>query len=234
MPAPVSRFYSVVYGPTYVKPQMPTLDPAVVTGRGSVVVAGIHIPVLFQAYYDGHGTFRREMEMTWFGKPIGKVVHGYRDDIGIYQMLGKTAKDDKTAQAENISYWAEAVWLPSVFLGDDRVRWEAVDDVTARLVVPLGEGEDSLLVKFSPTTYLIDSVSAQRYRDAQAAEKTTWQVQYRNYQSIHDTMVPTQLLVSWGEKGNPVEVLTVENIEYGVHAFLSSHYDFLRALMAIK
>ena len=234
MPAPVSRYYSVVYGPTYIKPQMPTLNPAVVTGRGSVVVAGIRMPVLFQAYYDSHGTFRREMEITWFGKPVAKIVHGHRGDTGIHQIPGSIASNEKTAQAENLSYWAEAVWLPSVFLDDDRVRWEAVDDLTARLVVPFGEGEDSLLVKFNPTTNLIDSVSAQRYRDAQAQEKSAWHVEYRNWQSSHDTMVPTELLVAWGENGSPIEILTIENIEFGVRAYLSSHIDFLHALLAIE
>lgn len=61
--------------------------------------------------------------------------------------------------------------MPSVIIMDARARWEA--DETARLVIPYGEQNDSLLFKFDPKTDLVSNVSALRFR-SQEEEKTSW------------------------------------------------------------
>lgn len=95
------------------------------------------------------------------------------------------------------------------------VHWEAVDDVTARLVVPFGEQEDNLLVRFDPQTGLMTQMSALRYRD-QEEEKIPWQVSYQSWKTFHSVKIPTQIAVMWEDEGNPWSFWTVEGVEYNV------------------
>jgi hypothetical protein len=120
--------------------------------------------------------------------------------------------------------------MPSVFFDNPFIRWEAVDRDTARLVVPFGSGSDSLLVRFDPQTGLIESMSAQRYRDARAETKSPWTVTYRDWQWFHEVQVPTQLLMRWDDQAEPSEILTLESVEYGAQRFLASHPAFIETL----
>jgi len=233
LPAPVQRYYSVLFGPTYQIRQVPVLEPAVVTGRGSVTLAGIRAPILLQAYYSDYERFWRVMDMTWLGIPVLPSVDAYLGGTGYRKTALGTANSPQIAQAENLTYWAEAVWMPSVYFDDPSIHWEAIDEETARLVVPLGSGYDSLQVRFDAQSGLVQSLTALRYRDAQAQAKSPWRVVYRNWQWFHEVHVPAQLVESWDDQAGPTQVLTVESIEYGAQRFLASHPAFVQTLHEI-
>ena len=86
---------------------------------------------------------------------------------------GVLADDPSADRAANLALWAEA--LPSVLVTDSRVRWEAVDDTTARLIVPFGNGEDSFIVRFDQTSGLLSEMEVPRYR-AETRETLPWLV----------------------------------------------------------
>jgi len=112
--------------------------------------------------------------------------------------------------------WGEAVWFPSILLTDPRVRWEAVDETTARLVVPFGQQEDSFIVTFDPQTGLMANAVAQRYREADDAEKTPWRLEPQGWQSFNGVQIPSPASVTWMDEGTPWAVFTLEEILYNV------------------
>ncbi len=76
LPAPVTRYFSVLFGPTYLDYLMPQLEPAVVTGRRRTAAAGrlSRRRQRIQAYYDTSARFRRAMDVAWLGLPVAQGV----------------------------------------------------------------------------------------------------------------------------------------------------------------
>ncbi len=66
--------------------------------------------------------------MTWLGIPVVPFVDAYSGGTGYRRTALSTANSFRQiAQAENLDYWAEAVWMPSVYFADPRIHWEAID-----------------------------------------------------------------------------------------------------------
>lgn len=105
--------------------------------------------------------------------------------------------------------------MPSVVIADTRVRWEAVDEETARLVIPYGERNDSLLFKFDMKTGLISNVSAQRYR-GQDDIKTPWLIEFTEWKMYQSVKIPVRFELIWEDEGSPWSYWRVEGVEYNV------------------
>ena len=105
------------------------------------------------------------MEITWFGLPVLRAIDRYVDGAGMTGPLGKAATGPAVDQGANMILWAEAPLMPSLWITDRRLRWEAIDNTTARLIFPFGDGEDELMVHFDPESGLVARMTALRYRD---------------------------------------------------------------------
>jgi hypothetical protein len=106
------------------------------------------------------------------------------------------------------------MWLPSIYLIDPRVRWEAIDTTTVRLIVPYGDEEDALMVTFDPETGLIRALEAMRYRDAADKEKTLWRNEVLEWRSVHGILLPVSIAVTWMDEGAPWLEILVEDVVY--------------------
>ena len=139
LPAPVERYYKAIMGE-----QAPVIESAVISTRGKLRVAGITFPTRFRFIHDAGQGYRHYAELTLFGIPVMKINERYLDGRARMELpMGVIENEPKVDMAANLGLWGESIWLPSVYLSDPRVRWQAIDDTTARLVVPFEEGEDS-------------------------------------------------------------------------------------------
>lgn len=102
------------------------------------------------------------------------------------------------AQGELMRFLAEAAWYPTALLPSQGVRWEAVDDDSARATLAEGETEVSLLFHFGEDG-LIDTVRAEaRGRTVGAAVvPTPWQGRWWDYAERDGMRVPLQGEVAW-------------------------------------
>jgi hypothetical protein len=213
LPAPVSKFYSTVMGD-----QMPVVKSAVVTGRGTTRVNGLTFPTRLRFTHVAGQAYRHYMEATIFGQPLLKVNESYLDGKARLELpFGVTEGEPKIDSAANLGLWGESMLLPSIFLTDSRVRWEAIDDNRARLIVPFGENEDSFIVNFDPQTGLLLSMEAMRWKSAGDEVKVGWLLEPLDWQQIDGQWLPKNVSVTWRDESTPWLIYTAEEIVYNVN-----------------
>jgi hypothetical protein len=118
------------------------------------------------------------------------------------------------AQSALARWLGEAVWFPTALLPGKGVRWDAVDDSTARATVRDGEVHVSGDFRFAPTGEPT-GLTAQRYRDANGESVLTpFEGRYASFTRFGGVMIPTEAEAAWllpeGRfvywRGRPVEV----------------------------
>ena len=219
LPEPVRRHFRAALGE-----EVPRIETAVVWGRGEFNFNGVvWTHPRFKSYHDPGREFRRDQQITWFGIPILQGIDAYLDGKGSLEISGLLGllnifdEGEKIDQGQNLAMWAEAPFTtPSALVLDPRVRWEPVDDTSARLIIPFGEQEeDSLLFEFDPETGLMSSVSGMRYRD-QEDTKTPWRGEYSDWRTVHGVKVPHRLVGTWEDWEEPYVILDLEGAAYNV------------------
>lgn len=214
LPAPVERFYRAAYGD-----QVPVVRSVVVTGRARIRPFGLWLPARYRFTHDAGKGYRHYIEATWFGIPVMKVNERYVDLEARMELPWLKDEGPKLDQAANIGMWAElASAAPSVLVTDPRVRWEAVDDETAILVVPFGaDATDTFVVRFDPASGQIASLEAMRYRDSKSPRKVLWIAGYEEGSPpIGEAGVPATGTATWLDQGKPWAAFTAEDIRVNV------------------
>jgi hypothetical protein len=96
-----------------------------------------------------------------------------------------------------LRYLAEAAWLPTALLPGSGVRWEPVDDSTARATLTDRGNTVSMDVRFGAGGE-IERVSAQRHRDVNGTPVLTpWIGRFSSYARVEGMMVPIEGEVGW-------------------------------------
>lgn len=115
---------------------------------------------------------------------------------GVYP-LADMQPSAKLDQGELMRYLAEAAWYPTALLPSQGMRWEAVDDHTARATLTDGMLSVSLLFRFGADG-LIATVSGERGRTVgRDIVMTPWEGRWSNYERRDGILVPLQGEVAW-------------------------------------
>ncbi|HLO14396.1 MAG TPA: DUF6544 family protein [Anaerolineales bacterium] len=213
LPTPVERFYKTVY-----RDEIPVVETAVLKGRAAISPFGVKLPARFVFVHNAGRDYRHYFEATWFSIPFLKVNEGYLDGESFFESpMGAYYNDPNTNQGANLAVWAEAGFFPSIWLTDERVRWEAVDDHTALLYVPFEDQEENFVVRFNPETGLIDTMEAMRFREAgEGKRKILWITRNEPGTYIEGTKLSTTGSATWLDQGKPWAIFTLEEVNYNV------------------
>lgn len=132
------------------------------------------------------------------------------------------ADTPEMARGELMRFFAEAAWCPTALLPSQGVRWEAVDDSSARATLTDGPLTLNLPFRFNDDD-LIDTVRADP-RGRMVNGKTVnapWQCRYWRYAMRDGMRVPQEGEVAW--------VLPEGDKPYWRGTTLSATYEFANA-----
>lgn len=212
LPDPVARFYRQLYGD-----ELPRIDTAVISGRASLRIRGITLPARFRFFHDAGRAYRHHIEATFFGLPVLTVHETYLDGRARLELpFGVVENEPKVDESAHLGLWAEAVWFPSLWVSDPRVRWEPFDARTAVLVVPFGEEERRFVARFDPDTGMLRLLESMRFKDAGVERRTLWLNEARRWATVGDRTVAAEAALIWLDEGEPWAVFRVEEVAYGV------------------
>ena len=209
LPAPVERFYRAVYGD-----EIPVIDTAIITGRGTMRVNGLTLPVRWRFSHDTGRDYRHLIEVTWFGARVLTIDETYLDGTARLELPVGVAEGPAVDQGAHLALWAEAIWMPAVWVTDPQVRWSSVDDHTALLHTPGPDGEEVFVARFAPDTGLVTLFESMRFKGEEAAERTLWLNEAVTWGELDGRLLPIETTVTWYDDGAPWARLTTENVVY--------------------
>ncbi len=192
LPAPVERFYRQFYHGE----SLPVIKTFVASGRGWMRLFGLTWPMRFRFYHQVGNAYRSLIEATLFGLPLIKADELYRDGHFHGVTPGGVQEGAKYDQGANLRLWAEAVgYAPAYLLQDPRVKWEAMDDVTALLVAPFDSSLERFVVRFDPESGAIRLVESMRYKGD--GEKDLWINKPLDEGKTGEILVPARSQAIW-------------------------------------
>lgn len=136
--------------------------------------------------------------------------------FGLITLVNLQGKGE-IARGELMRFFAEAAWYPTALLPSQGVRWEAIDDTSARAT--LTDGPISLSMTFTfGADGLVAAVRAES-RGRTVAGKvipTPWEGRWSNYQRQRGMLVPMTGEVAWllPEGAKPYWRGTITALEY--------------------
>jgi hypothetical protein len=210
LPAPVERFARAVYGDA-----LPQAQTAQISGRASVTVNGITMPARFRFSYDMTRGHYHEIQVTWFALPVMGIHERYLDGHAILDIpiIGRVENDPPTDAASRQGFWAELLaWAPALVIGDPRVRWETIDNSSARMLIPGADVTDAFTVQFDPTTGYIAELRAMRYSDG--GQRRRWQPTALAWRELNGVPTMVRSSITWDDDA-PWVVWDVEDVVFG-------------------
>jgi hypothetical protein len=211
LPAPVERYARTIFGST-----IPIIESALVMGRAELTLNGITFNGRYKFYHQAGKAYYHTIELTWFGRPIIKVHERYMNGQAVMALPGgRIENDPKTNSAANQGLWAEAIWLPSIWFTDERVQWVAVDDTTARLIIPGAAEEEQFTLTFDPVTGLNKQIKTLRYRESKDAVRHRWTNTTLEWTDFKGVYVPARASTQWDDD-KPWAVWHIDEVFYNV------------------
>jgi hypothetical protein len=209
LPEPVDRFYRALYGD-----RVPQVDSAVVTGRGTMRINGITLPARFRFSHVAGRHYRHYIENSVFAARVLTVNEWFTDGTGRLELPFGVFEGPKIDQGANLALWAEAVFMPSVWVTDPQVRWEPIDDTSAHLLVPFGDDTETFTVTFHADTGLLQRMESMRFKSETPETKTLWINEVIEWGEIDGRPVPVSTSVTWADEGSPWAKLRTEGLLY--------------------
>lgn len=102
------------------------------------------------------------------------------------------------AQGELMRFLVEAAWYPTALLPSQGVRWEAVDDTSARATLKDGQTSATLLFRFGEHGLIETARAEARWRTVgDTVIPTPWEGRFSGYEPFDGMRIPLRGEVAW-------------------------------------
>lgn len=136
--------------------------------------------------------------------------------LGLFPLIDLRGRGE-VARGELMRFFAEAAWYPTALLPSQEVRWEALDDSSARATLVDGPLLLTLTFRFGADGLMTAARAEARGRMVGGTVvPTPWEGRWSNYQRRSGMLVPMTGEVSWvtAEGPKPYWRGTVETLHY--------------------
>ena len=223
LPAPVQRYFRTV-----LTDGQPMLAAVTVEHRGSFNMG--ETVDSWKPFTSGQRVVMRRPGFVWDGKiallpGLNVQVHDayvagegilHPAILGLFTLMNLRGTRE-VAQGELMRFFAEAAWYPTALLPSQGVRWEAIDDRSARASLTDGDLSLSLSFGFAEDGTLQTARADARGRTvAGQIVMTPWEGRWSNVQQREGMKVPMTGEVAWlaPEGRKPYWRGTIETLRY--------------------
>ncbi|HET9521041.1 MAG TPA: DUF6544 family protein [Candidatus Limnocylindrales bacterium] len=141
-------------------------------------------------------------------------LDAYVDGHGLMKIGPSVQTGIEFDQGALIALWGEALGFPSAWDGREDVRWEAVDDRTAILVVDGPEGEIPITVGFDPATGCPAYCEADRYKSK--GPKVRWRGASSDWRRFDGVLAPGRFSAAWADEPYPWLEIRIDSLQVNV------------------
>ena len=114
--------------------------------------------------------------------------------LGLFT-LAKMHSTPELNQGELLRFFAEATWYPTALLPSQGVRWEAINDISARATLTDGATTVSVVFQFNAEGTIATFRAEARYRNKLTA--MPWTGRYWEYSVRNGMLIPLEGEVGW-------------------------------------
>lgn len=126
-----------------------------------------------------------------------------------------STQGEKIDQGELLRWLGESVWFPTNLLPHDRLKWEPINDKSAKLIFDY-KGQSVYYKVIFNKTGQITQLETERFYNGQQLEK--WVGNCSEYKEINGYMIPTFMSASWKLSTGDYTYANFQltNIEYNI------------------
>jgi hypothetical protein len=114
--------------------------------------------------------------------------------LGLFTVANMHGEPENN-QGELLRFFAETTWYPTALLPSQGVRWEAIDDTSARATLTDGATTVSLVFQFNAEGTISTMRAEARYRDKLTA--MPWSGRFWEYSICDGMLIPLEGEVGW-------------------------------------
>lgn len=224
LPSPVQKYLTTV-----LKDGQPTLRYAILSQKATFrhrpnspwfrvkateVISGMEPGYVWDALLTHNAAWWRTAKLSY----VQGAAHGHIKLYGAFTL--QEFEGPETDRSMLFRLLSELVWIPTAFLPTKTLRWEHVDESTARAIITDGSTRVHALFHFNDNGEIDRIVTSDKYRDHKSGfEQAQFTMHCSNYQTFEGVRIPTQVDFVWN--------LESGDFDYGHFTVTRAHFHYL-------
>ena len=177
------------------------------------IISGMEPGWVWDAVLIHKGGIRRTAKLSY----VQGEAHGHIKFLGAFTTQEFHGPETDTSMLFRLL--SEVVWIPTAFLPTKALRWEPIDDATAKAVITDGPTRVSAMFHFNQDNEIERITTSDKYRDHKSGfEQASFTMVCSSYKEFDGVKIPTQVDFIWN--------LETGDYDYGHFTITSARYHY--------